>query len=150
MLIDAEEAGERLSILVERGFGQEIILRNPSGHGLSLADNGSADLASRTQDVVRAMRSGGPASVTADPYNGFLRDDVDPRLIGQSHALDMILTGRPVGDRREDGGYDEETVLGMAIARARLYWKRASESGMGPGPRPAATGAQNGPESSER
>ncbi len=63
-------------------LGQDMILRNPSGHGLTTVGNGSVDFSSPFLDVTRAFRSGGPTEVTTDPYNGFLRDTLPPNLVG--------------------------------------------------------------------
>ena len=68
-------------------FGQEAVLRNLSGHALSPASNGTADVGSPTVDVVRTMRAGGSSDVTADPYNGFLADDEPPRLVRQQRLF---------------------------------------------------------------
>ena len=70
---------------VEAGLvGQNTILRNLSGHSLDAANNGQADFSSPTQDVIRAMRSGG--SDTGDQYNGFMPDFTPPVVVGASPA----------------------------------------------------------------
>ncbi|MFT5049868.1 MAG: hypothetical protein ACI8QZ_001261 [Chlamydiales bacterium] len=89
----------RIPTREDASFGQEVILRNPSGSALSVAENGSADLGSPTQDVLRAMRSGGPENVTADPHNGFLRDDVVPCLLGQQR---VFIETPPVQDAQDE------------------------------------------------
>ncbi|MCP3920082.1 MAG: Ig-like domain-containing protein, partial [bacterium] len=82
----------RIPTETAQGF-QEEILQNPSGHGLTTSSNGSIDFGSPTLDVVRSMRSGGPGDATADPNNGFLPDQVDPRLTGTQPAA---IQGNPV------------------------------------------------------
>ena len=62
--------------------GQDRILENPSGHGLTTTNNGSVDYSSPFLPVARAFRSGGQTEVTSDPYNGFLRDFLPPRVVG--------------------------------------------------------------------
>jgi hypothetical protein len=74
-------------------LGQDQVLSNPTGHGLTTANNGSIDWASQTLDVARAFRSGGPEEVTADPYNGFLRDEDAPRVVGvQNGSIKLGIT----------------------------------------------------------
>ena len=50
--------------------------------GLSFSGNGSTDPAVSTDDIVRAVRSGGNTSVTNDQNNGFLLDEVSPKIVG--------------------------------------------------------------------
>ncbi|MHC4942392.1 MAG: Lon protease family protein [Planctomycetota bacterium] len=65
-----------------------------------------------------------------------LRDDiVKASEAGEFHvyAVDTVqealevLTGMPAGTRDEDGPYPEDTLLGIAVARARDYWIKASQ-----------------------
>lgn len=64
--------------------GQNTILRNLAGSSLNASINGQADFSSPTQDVIRAMRSGG--SDTGDQFNGFMRDSTPPVVVGASPA----------------------------------------------------------------
>ncbi|MCH2103527.1 MAG: hypothetical protein MK297_05870 [Planctomycetes bacterium] len=66
--------------------GQSIVLTNPTDHPLDFTDNGSRDISSVTDDVVRAMRTGS----ASDANNGFLGDDVAPQIIG---SLTVDLQG---------------------------------------------------------
>jgi len=72
----------RIPTKLEPLLGQDMILMNPSGHGLVTTNNGSVDYSSPFLDVARAFRSGGPTEITTDPYNGFLRDLVPPEVVG--------------------------------------------------------------------
>lgn len=58
------------------------LLENLSGHPLSFNGNGSNDSTSPTADVVRAVRSGGATSITGDVNNGFLLDEIAPKVVG--------------------------------------------------------------------
>ena len=61
---------------------QFSVLRNLGGNPLAFGGNGPVDPLSPTLDLVRALRSGGTTQATGDPFNGFLRDQDRPRLIG--------------------------------------------------------------------
>ncbi len=60
---------------------QQKLLTNLAGHPLSFTNNGPNDPGSATLDVIRAFRSGGKTSVTGDPHEGFLRDEIQPSLV---------------------------------------------------------------------
>lgn len=62
--------------------GQSLVLSNLGGGHLSTNANGSVDPTSPTHNVVRAVRSGGATDVTGDVNNGFIVDDIPPRLVG--------------------------------------------------------------------
>jgi ATP-dependent Lon protease len=53
------------------------------------------------------------------------------------HAVDTIqeamalFSGRDAGTRGEDGTYPEDSLLGIAVHKAREYWKKAISSGSG-------------------
>ncbi len=66
--------------------GQSVVLTNPTNHALDFSENGSRDLSSLTDDIVRAMRTGS----SDDANNGFLGDDVSPQIIG---SLTVDLEG---------------------------------------------------------
>ncbi len=87
---DDSNVALRVPTLPVAGLGQPQVLRNASGRGISYFGNGSTDNATGTQDIVRALRSGG--GLTQDPNNGFLLDENAPSLLG-----DLSLTiGSPV------------------------------------------------------
>ncbi len=56
------------------------VLSNLNGTTLSFSGNGATDAAAPGLDVVRVFRSGGRTSVTGDPNNGFLPDNIAPRI----------------------------------------------------------------------
>lgn len=62
--------------------GHDRVLTNPTGHSLATLNNGTIDNSQSQVPVSRSFRSGGPFEVTTDPYNGFLRDTLDPRVVG--------------------------------------------------------------------
>lgn len=92
-------------------FGQTKLLLNPSGHPITSKNNGPVDYSSPTIDVVRAARSGGPTEVTSDDYNGFLRDDESPRVVG---ATPMFITSQPTSTN----GYDEFVIPSAVFTSA--------------------------------
>ena len=73
----------RIPTLEKASIGQNTILRNRTGHKLATAGNGTIDFGSDTVDLVRGMRSGGEFDVTGDPFNGFLRDETPPDIVGR-------------------------------------------------------------------
>lgn len=93
----------RIPTKINTAYGQTHLLTNPSGHPITSKSNGPVDYGSPTVDVVRAARSGGPTQVTSDPYNGFLRDDDSPRVVG---ANPVFISGAPTSVN----GYDEFIV----------------------------------------
>lgn len=133
----------RLATQVDAPSGQTSILRNPSGAGLSFTGNGSNDPSSASLDVVRAFRSGGPSSLTSDPFEGFLHDTEAPRVLGrQSVTLSgLVATSTPVGTRYEfDVSYATSDCLRDArrgdVVRVGSSWlevqeDRAAEPGLG-------------------
>jgi len=76
------ETGPNVSIRIPTqvafGSGQFQLLRGLSGVELAPFENGPRDSASRTRDIVRAMRAGGPE----DQNNGFLVDLSSPEVVG--------------------------------------------------------------------
>lgn len=69
-------------IPTQESIGQFSVLRNRTGHVLSFSGNGPTDPASTTLDVLRSFRSMGRTEITGDPNNGFLPDDIPPRILG--------------------------------------------------------------------
>ena len=82
--IGVNQANIKIRIATQEvaAVGQEAVLRNLSGHALALIGNGSTDTSSQTRDIVRAVRAGGNSALTNDPYNGYLRDEEAPKLLG--------------------------------------------------------------------
>jgi hypothetical protein len=83
----------RIATILNPSVGQTQILRNASGHGLSYTGNGSNNNDTGTEDVVRAVRTGG--NLTNDANNGFLLDEDPPRLMGD---LAVLIQSPPVVD----------------------------------------------------
>lgn len=97
VLIDPRDGGSRVGLPAARttaranvgvriatiagGASSGGLLRNLSGATLSTRASGSSDLSSSRRDVVRAFRSGGPASSTGDAFAGFMADTTPPRLV---------------------------------------------------------------------
>lgn len=74
------------------GVSTAILLQNPTGHTLAQNGNGSIDFGTLSRDIVRAARAGGSQAVTGDPFNGYLRDDSAPRVVG---SLDLEINFPP-------------------------------------------------------
>jgi len=74
--------GVRIPTHRDASIGQTTLVTNLSGKSLSFTENGSNDPNSPTDDIVRAVRSGGKTSVTSDANNGFLVDQVSPKVVG--------------------------------------------------------------------
>ena len=88
--------GIRIPTRRDSSVGQTTILTNLAGNGLSFANNGSTDALISTDDIVRAMRSGGGAAgVSADPNNGFLVDQIAPSIVGIQAVSISTPTGVP-------------------------------------------------------
>ena len=73
--------------------GQFSILRSHSGKPMTTASNGPVDFDSPTLDIVRAMRAGNPE----DSSNGFLLDEVPPRIVGGWQLSVIAATDDPAG-----------------------------------------------------
>jgi hypothetical protein len=85
----------RIPTTIAPSAAQFSILQNLSGHGLSFVGNGPVDGGSPTLDVVRGFRSGGVKSVTQDLYDGFLPDDVPPRIVGSQRVTITFSATQP-------------------------------------------------------
>ncbi|HTF88558.1 MAG TPA: Ig-like domain-containing protein [Planctomycetota bacterium] len=70
----------RIPTRVASSIGQLTVLSNISGAGLDFGLSSPNDPVSPTLDVVRTMRSS--SSDLGDPNNGFLIDDIAPRIVG--------------------------------------------------------------------
>jgi Bacterial Ig-like domain len=92
----------RVPTTVAPQLGQLIVLTNASGNALDLVGNGSIDLSTPTQDVLRRFRSGGPSVLTGDPFNGFLQDVEAPQMVAE---LSLAITGAIQADSQVAGGY---------------------------------------------
>ncbi len=73
-------------------------LRNPSSplHTIAQSTLENIDFASSTLDAVRALRSGGNTEITGDVNNGFMSDDLAPRLVGSQQVTIANLAPDPV------------------------------------------------------
>ena len=58
------------------------VLRNRAGGALVAEGSGTIDRACSTRDVLRALRTGGPGSLTGDANMGFLADTSPPVVVG--------------------------------------------------------------------
>lgn len=87
-------ASIRIATKLDFGTGQFEVLTNTTGHPLDIASNNPIDIGSPTFDVVRALRAGGPESVTGDSNNGFLLDITPPKVLG----LFQVTVGTVIDD----------------------------------------------------
>ncbi len=76
-------------------IGQNNILTNLNGGPVNFTGSGSNDAGTQTFDVVRALRSGGATAVTGDLNNGFIVDDIPPRLVGVQAVQISTPSGIP-------------------------------------------------------
>ncbi|MEM6674882.1 MAG: Ig-like domain-containing protein [Planctomycetota bacterium] len=83
----------RIATRTHPAVGITKVLTNLAGKPLATTSNGPVDLVAITRPVTRAFRSGGRADVVEDPFNGFLRDEIPPVLVG---STPIALTERPV------------------------------------------------------
>ncbi len=107
--------GVRIPTHRDASIGQTTLLTNLAGHALSFTNNGSTDPAVSTDDVVRAVRSGGNTAVTADPHNGFLLDEISPKIVG----VQPVQISTPI----QVGNYFQTTVdytLDFCASRLKL------------------------------
>jgi len=86
--------GVRIPTLRDASIGQTTLLTNLAGNGVSFGNNGSNDAGTSTHDIVRAVRSGGGAAgASIDPNNGFLIDEIAPRIVG----VQAVQVSTPTG-----------------------------------------------------
>ncbi|MBK7644037.1 MAG: hypothetical protein IPJ19_13465 [Planctomycetes bacterium] len=123
--------GVRVPTQRDATIGQLTVLSNLAGHGLSFSTNGSHDSSVSTFDIVRGLRSGGSTAVTNDPHNGFLLDEIPPRVVGVQpvqistptgvagdyvisidYSLDFCALKPKVGDVIQQPGYFAEITQG--------------------------------------
>ncbi|MEZ5974068.1 MAG: Ig-like domain-containing protein [Planctomycetota bacterium] len=76
-------------IPTQESLSQQRVLRNLTDHPLNVNLNGAWDSSVGTQDIVRAVRTGGTTSVTGDSYNGYLLDNEAPTIVGSS-AVEIV------------------------------------------------------------
>ncbi|MBI5361550.1 MAG: hypothetical protein HZA53_00120 [Planctomycetes bacterium] len=106
--------GIRIPTHIDPSQSQYDLLRNLAGNPLSFNGNGSNDATSPTEDVVRAVRSGGATAITGDVNNGFLRDDIAPKVVG---TLPIAL-GSSISDGL--GGYNSTLSFQYVPCRMAL------------------------------
>lgn len=96
-------------------------LRNPSAPTHTIAQDPIeiVDFGVATQDVVRAMRSGGNTEVTGDVNNGFLADELAPRLVG-SQQVTVTDVCQPFFDQGANCPFDG--TEGQDIFRVSLLY----------------------------
>ncbi|MCA9001825.1 MAG: hypothetical protein KDB61_07875, partial [Planctomycetes bacterium] len=102
----------RIPTLQDTSVNQFKVLKNPTGHGLSPIMNGAYDT-NPTQDVYRAMRSGGFTANTGDQYNGFLLDNQAPVVVGSNS---VTIAAQPI----QSGSNPLEFVLPSVVFDSNL------------------------------
>jgi len=100
--VDEPNGVLRIPTRPDPAIGQLEVLRNPLGRGLAFNGNGNHDGASSTLDILRAFRSGGPAALVGDAYDGCLRDDDAPRPVSDQP---VTLSGTIFPDPDVAGGF---------------------------------------------
>jgi len=84
-LTTTQQANVTIRLATREDFATShfFVVRNLRGRPLDPTQSGPTDPTSTTLDVVRSVRSGNPS----DPNNGFLMDEIPPRLVGRWFAL---------------------------------------------------------------
>ncbi len=92
------EANAQIRIPTRTNAAQGIttVISNLTDHQLGTANNGPVDSSSSTRPVTRAFRSGGRPDLISDPFNGFLRDELSPVVVG-STPIDVPTAPTQVG-----------------------------------------------------
>ena len=91
----------RIPTLERADLGQEVIVRNLSGHKLLSTGNGPRSTSGpRPSTSSAASARAAQEVVTGDPYNGFLKDNTPPTVVGR---LNGFLTFDPIADPDGDG-----------------------------------------------
>ena len=84
--IDSNLSNVQVWIPTAIALDQDHLLTNPTEHALTTVNNGSVNFGDPRLPVARAMRSGGSGAATGDPYNGFLRDQDPPFVVGMQEG----------------------------------------------------------------
>ncbi len=122
----------RVPTEIDPEANQNEVLTNPTHHPLSASDSGTSDPASLTNDVVRALRTGGTGDATGDPNNGFLADDEAPSILGSQPVVvgsnitpvpgfdglfvtDLQYAFTPCALKLREGDVIQQTVSGCAV-----------------------------------
>ena len=109
--VNAANVGIRIPTHVDSSVSQFSLLRNLAGNALSFNGNGSNDSSVSTEDIVRAMRSGGATAITGDVNNGFLIDNIPPKLVGTQPVSLGVSTAHP------NGGYTADLAFSYTSCR---------------------------------
>ncbi|MEM1448767.1 MAG: hypothetical protein AAF957_05985 [Planctomycetota bacterium] len=75
------------------------ILTNLAGSSLAFVGNGPNDPVDPARPITRAFRSGAPPEVAADPFQGFLRDEQPPSIVGET-PIDLPMAPEQLGGPR--------------------------------------------------
>jgi len=87
--------GVRIPTLRDATIGQTTLLTNLAGTPVAFTADGSSDPSVSTHDIVRALRSGGSTVMTNDPNNGFLLDEIAPKVVGVQPVQVSTPSGLP-------------------------------------------------------
>ncbi|QDU68789.1 Ig-like domain-containing protein [Engelhardtia mirabilis] len=83
----------RIPTKVVPGVGQFAVLTNPGGGTLNLNESGPVDFSTPTLDVAWTLRAGN----ATDENNGFLVDNIAPRVVGIQPAMITAASDDPTG-----------------------------------------------------
>jgi len=128
--------GVRIPTRRDPSLAQPTILTNLAGNGLAFDGNGSRDASVGTRDIVRALRSGGGSGTDIDANNGFLVDEIAPRIVG----VQAIAVSAPTGTAG-----DFVTTIDYAIDSCALRPKIGDVIQQSPGVFAEVIAAQHGP-----
>ena len=129
----------RIPTRTDFGGGQFTLLQNLKGKPLAGSGNFPYDYGTDTQDVIRALRTGGKTIKLGDPNNGFLPDEDAPEVVGRqdvsvtSVAIDV---GKPAGNYVVDLTYANASCaaapkVGDLLTQPGIY-VQVTEAGSSP------------------
>jgi hypothetical protein len=96
----------RVPTVSNASIGQTKVLTNLTNHPLATENNGPVDFSTNARPVLRALRSGSRVPLSADPFNGFLRDTTPPQLIGSTPLVVVEPPVQQVGPEGDSSSMD--------------------------------------------
>ncbi|MCH8252837.1 MAG: hypothetical protein IID36_10335 [Planctomycetes bacterium] len=87
------------------------------------------DLGGQSSQGVIIPKSNAPdLMLREDVVEACVRGEFRVYAVETVHEAITLLTGRPAGSRDADGSYPSDSVLGVAVCRAREYWDKAGHA----------------------
>ena len=82
-----------------------------------------------TQGVIIPEANAGDLMVREDVVDTCRKGSFRIFAVRTIHEALEVLTGMPAGAQAADGRYPDNTLLALAVERARGYWRKAAERG---------------------